>query len=254
MSFKDRLKQADVRVLTLDIETSAHTVRTWGLFQQNVGLNQIVEPGKTLCVAYKWLHEKKIHFLRANDPEYANEVHRILSEADFVVHWNGTSFDIPHLQKDILLAGLTPPKPFKQIDLLRVARRQFKFASNKLDWVSQQLGVGAKVKHEGFDLWTKCEQGDEAAWKRMRLYNEGDIKVTEGVLLKLLPWIPMSAHIGQYLGQDWCCPNCGSAELERDGVAYANTQSYKLYQCQECGAWARGTVKLSDTLKTRSVR
>lgn len=253
MSFKDAVKKHRVRILTLDIETSAHTVRTYGLFKQNIGLNQVVEPGYTLCLAYKWLDETKPVFLRGDDPNYAEHVRAILSEADYVVTWNGTTFDIPHLQKDILLAGLTPPKPFKQIDLMRVSKKHFRFASQKLDWVAQQLGVGSKVKHEGFDLWTLCEQGDPKAWKRMEKYNLGDIKVTEGVLLKLLPWIPMATHIGLHMGKNWCCPNCGSDSLNQDGYAFAHSQSYKIYQCEDCGAWARGTKKQNNSLGTRRV-
>ena len=253
-SYTKRVKQNGVRVLTLDIETMAALVRVYGLFKQNIGLNQIVEPTRTLCLCYKWLDEKQTHFLRADEEGYAEKVRDLLSEADYVVHFNGIGFDIPHLQKDIALAGLTPPKPFKQIDLLRVVRKNFRFLSNKLDHVAQELGVGAKVKHAGFDLWTGCAAGDEKAWKEMEKYNRGDIKVTEALFLRLLPWIPMSAHIGQHTGQERCCPNCGSTELTRDGIAYANVTSYHLFQCAECGAWARDTKKLASTPKTRQVR
>jgi DNA polymerase elongation subunit (family B) len=254
MALRDRLSKAGVRVLTLDIETQAALVRTFGLFKQNIGINQVIEPSKVICLAYKWLDEKKAHFLRADDPDFAVKVRDLLSEADFVIHYNGTSFDIPHLNTVILLAGLTPPKPFKQIDLLRVVRKQFNFLSNKLDFVVQQLGLGAKVQHAGFDLWRRCADGDEKAWKEMERYNLGDIKVTEALFLFLLPWIPMSSHIGQFIGQEWCCPNCGCSELGEDGIAYANVTSYKLYQCSECGTWVRGTRKLESSPKTRQAR
>ena len=50
-----------------------------------------------------------------------------------------------------MLAGM--PSPFVQIDLLK-NRKAARFASNKLDHVAQQLGVGAKVKHEdGRNAW-----------------------------------------------------------------------------------------------------
>lgn len=252
--FIKRTKDNNVRVLTLDIETMAALVRVYGLFKQNIGLNQIVEPTKTLCMAYKWLDEKQTHFLRADDPEWPVKVRDLLSEADFVVHYNGTGFDIPHLQKDIALAGLTPPKPFKQIDLLRVVRKEFRMLSNKLDHVAQQFGVGAKVQHAGFDLWRRCAENDPAAWKQMEKYNRGDIKVTEALLLRLLPWISMSAHIGQYTGQNHSCPNCGSTDLTRDGITYANVTSYKLYQCNECGKWIRSSGKLKNTPTTRQAK
>ena len=251
-SLAKRVKQHNIRVLTLDIETMAALVRVYGLFKQNVGLNQIVEPTKTLCLAYKWLDEKQTHFLRADDPAYAQTVYDLLCEADFVVHFNGIGFDIPHLQKDLVLAGFPPPTPFKQIDLLRVVRKNFRFLSNKLDHVAQELGVGAKVQHAGFDLWRRCAEGDPKAWKEMERYNRGDIKVTEGLLIRLLPWIPMSAHLGQYTGQDHSCPNCGCTELTFLGTTYANVTSYKLYRCDECGKPVRSARKLQKTPSTRA--
>ncbi len=74
-----------------------------------------------------------------------DSVHKLLDEADAIVHYNGSRFDIPILHKEFLLAGMPPPAPAKQIDLLQVARRQFRFVSNKLDYVSQALGLGSKT-------------------------------------------------------------------------------------------------------------
>ena len=46
-----------------------------------------------------------------------------------------------------------------------------RFDSNKLDYVSKYLGIGEKVRHEGHELWVKCMEKDNAAWKRMKEYN-----------------------------------------------------------------------------------
>ena len=66
-------------------------------------------------------------------------IHKLLDEADAVIHYNGKRFDIPSLNKEFLLNGMFPPAPFKEIDLLTVARGRFRFVSNKLDYVAQQL-------------------------------------------------------------------------------------------------------------------
>ena len=44
-----------MKTLLIDIETKPHKAYCWGLFDQRIGLNQIVEPGGTLCWAAKWL-------------------------------------------------------------------------------------------------------------------------------------------------------------------------------------------------------
>ena len=80
-------------------------------------------------------------------------IHGLLNDADAVVHYNGTKFDIPTLNKEFLLHSFNPPSPYKQIDLLRVVRSNFRFPSNKLDYVAQRLNLGKKHEHEGHELW-----------------------------------------------------------------------------------------------------
>ena len=93
------------------------------------------------------------------------EIHKMLDKADAVCHYNGTRFDIPTLNKEFLLHNMLRPAPYKEIDLLKVARNQFKFTSNKLDYVVNALGLGGKVKHRGHDLWLGCMNNDLECWK-----------------------------------------------------------------------------------------
>ena len=44
-------------MLTLDIETRPNLAHVWGLWQQNVGLSQIVERGHVMCWVAKWYGE-----------------------------------------------------------------------------------------------------------------------------------------------------------------------------------------------------
>lgn len=258
MSFQQRLKDAQIKVLTIDIENYAAHVRTWGLFKQNIGLNQIVEPSRTFGVAYKWYHEKQAHFLSEFDMEpevMFQRVHELLSEADIVLHYNGTSFDLPHLNKHFVMLRMNPPRPYKQIDLLRVARKQFNFMSNKLDFVAGELGLGSKTSHDGFDLWTRCEQGDKKAQQLMTKYAKQDVVLTEKLYNVLLPWIPNHPHLGQWTANPWSCPNCGAdidPETREDRTAKTFNQQYNSFQCVDCGHWVRSTTKRADVLKTRS--
>ena len=247
----------NVRVLFLDIENQPNEVFTWGLWKQNVSIAQIVQPGRVFGFGAKWLGAKDVMFY--SDHEHGHETMvkvawSLLDQADIVVSYNGISFDIPHLQREFLLVGLNPPKPFKQIDLLRVVRKQFRFASNKLDFVSQQLGIGHKTSHEGFALWVKCMEGDERAWAKMARYCKQDVKLTEKLYHYLLPWLTAVPHIGQMDGQSHSCWACGGTKLVRDGTAFAFVTSYRLYQCRGCGAWVRGSTKLQDATTTRQQR
>lgn len=167
-------------------------------------------------------------------------VHKLLDEADAVCHFNGIKFDIPQLHKEFLLHGLPPPSPFRHIDLLRTCRRQFAFASNRLDFVSKLLGEGAKMEHKGMELWAGCMAGDPACLKTMELYNKQDVRLTERLYERLKPWIighPNVAQFDELAGR--CCPTCGSKKLQARGVARTATITYQRFQCRDCGKWSR---------------
>lgn len=169
------------------------------------------------------------------------QVHRLLDEADAVVHFNGTRFDIPTLNKEFLLHGLLPPRPYKQIDLLTIVRRKFRFPSNKLNYVAHALGLGQKVPHIGHDLWVQCMAKDPEAWKAMEKYNKGDVLLLEKVYLALIPWIQSHPNHGLYAPElsKPICSNCGGTRVQRRGLDRSKTQIYQRFQCRECGTWLR---------------
>src|SRR5438067_839754 len=111
-----------MKILMVDIETAPHLAHVWGLWDQNIGLPQIIESGYTLCWAAKWLGEREIHFssMRDGKKRMIAKLHKLMSEADAVCTYNGNKFDLPTIHKDFLLQGLAPPPPSKSIDLLRV--------------------------------------------------------------------------------------------------------------------------------------
>lgn len=51
-----------MKILMLDIEVSPNTAHVWGLWQQNVSINQLMESSYTLCWAAKWHGTKEVMF------------------------------------------------------------------------------------------------------------------------------------------------------------------------------------------------
>lgn len=246
-----------MRTLVIDIETTPHVLYGFGLFNQNFGITQIEEPTRMMCFAAQWTDEKTVMFHSEyydGRDEMVNAAWKLLNEADAVITYNGDRFDIPHLNREFLLAGLTPPAPYASIDLLKTVRKQFKNASNKLDWVAQQLGVGAKTIHTGFQLWLDCMKGDPKAWALMEKYNRQDVKVTIGVYKKILPWITTHPSVPMYAGQREGCPNCGSLKHTKEGFTYTASSKFQRFHCSnpKCGRWWRGTARL-DTPSARGL-
>jgi DNA polymerase elongation subunit (family B) len=242
-----------MKILLLDIETSPNTAHVWGLWQQNVSINQLMESSYVLCYAAKWLNSDEMLFdsVQHSKPKaMLKGIHGLLNEADAVVHYNGTKFDIPTLNKEFLLHRYAPPSPYKQIDLLRVVRSQFRFPSNKLDYVAQRLGLGQKHAHEGHELWVKCMNGDKDAWKRMADYNMQDVVLLEDLYNTLLPWIKNAPNRNLY--QDISgCPTCGSEHLQKRGTAVSTTGTYQRYQCRDCGSWSQGTKPTKKSVEVK---
>lgn len=165
-------------------------------------------------------------------------IHNLIEEADVVVHYNGLRFDMPMLNKEFLEAKMQPPSPVKHIDLLRVVKSNFRFVSNKLDYVSQRLGLGKKTAHEGHELWLKVMNNDRAAWKRMEEYNKNDVVLLEKLYDRLKGWVKQHPNHNAY-STNTCCPNCGSRKLHKRGEVRSRVSIFQRYQCVDCGAWAR---------------
>jgi hypothetical protein len=232
-----------MNILFLDLETSPNLGWVWALWQQDVGLSQIESTTEVICFAAKWLGKSKVHFFSTHHDgkkRMVKEAHALLDEADAVVSYNGTRFDIPHLNREILQAGLRPPAPFKEIDLWSVVKRRFNFPSNKLAYVAPALGLEDKVKHEGFELWRRCLKGDQKAWATMKRYNVQDVRLLEQLYDVLLPWIPNHPSRRLY-DNETKCPTCGSGDLQRRGQAFTKTSRYQRWVCKECGSWFRDT-------------
>ena len=242
-----------MRILFLDIETSPNVAHVWGIWQQNVSLNQLLESSYTLCWAAKWQGESEVLFdsvYQSTPRRMVKGIHRLIEQADMVVHYHGTSFDIPTLNKEYLLHRLPPPSPVKELDLLKVVRGKFRFPSNKLDYVAQRLGLGKKYDHEGHTLWVKCMNDDPQAWAEMEKYNRHDVVLLEKLYGVLLPW--MKGHLSHSVFHGAaCCPNCGNLPRQKRGYAYTGSGTYQRYQCSTCHSWYRGTDNLNKGKEKR---
>lgn len=194
--------------------------------------------------AAKWHGQARVGFwsdYHDGHPEMVRRAWELVNEADIIVHYNGKSFDMPHLSREFLLAGLDPPAPHKDIDLMLVTRSRFRFVSNKLDNVSAETLGDRKTRHTGFQLWVDCMNDDPKAWALMKRYNMQDVRLTEQYYDRIRPWIPNHPHMGLYAAADVeVCQNCQSDRLESRGYAYTTYGKYRRYRCVDCGKWNRG--------------
>lgn len=231
----------EAKILAWDIERVPASGYHWGLWQQNIGVAQVIQPGGMVSFAARWVGEPKrnavfystFHDGRQSMLDALWELH---DEADALLSWNGAGFDTKHAATEFLLAGMSPPSPSKEIDLMRASKRRFKFLSNKLDFVSQEMGLPGKVSHEGFGLWLKIMAGDAKAWERFRRYNLQDVHLLIDLYDRMLPWINGHPNVNLHGGEG--CPKCGGRRLQARGTRKTLVGLYQRYQCQDCGSWS----------------
>lgn len=228
------------RILCYDIETSPNLAHVWALWQTDVVAVEV--DWHILCFAWKWLGEKQVHSLAlpelkdpSSDRGLAVALHDLFDEADIVVAHNGNRFDAPKARTRMLVHGLNPPSPVKEVDTLMVARRHFAFASNKLDDLARQLGVARKGNAGGFGTWLGCMNGDPKSWERMIRYCKQDVRVLEDVYLKLRPWMPRHPNVAAMDDMPDCCPICKSKKIATKGKSYNQKTWRTAYVCKDCG-------------------
>jgi hypothetical protein len=254
------------KVLLYDIETSPIISYTWGIWDQNVGLNQIKEDWHVLAFAAKWLGDppsKMFYQDQRNAKDIRNDkpllkaIWKLLDESEIVITQNGRSFDQKKLNARFIINGIEPPSSSKHIDTKVLAKKHFAFTSNKLEYMTDKLCTKyKKLKHSkfsGFELWRECMSGNREAWDEMEKYNKYDVLSLEELYYKISPW-GTNVNFSSYTGQDTC--NCGG-EFVKNGYDFTQTGKYQRYRCKACGLELRGRVNLNPKgtpTKVRTVR
>lgn len=229
------------KILVLDIETKPAQAYVWRAYgEQNIGVEQIIDPGSIICVGAKWLGDNQTHLF--SDWEHGHEamlkeIWIMMNEADAVLTYNGDKFDLPKLQGEFLLHGFGPTPPLTSIDVVKAVRK-FGFFVNRLAFIGPFLGVGAKVKHEGFDLWVKVMQGDVRAQRKMAKYCKQDVRLLEKLYLKVRPFIKNHPHLRA--NAQHVCGACGSRHIQKRGFTYTKMYKVQRLQCTSCGSWQQG--------------
>lgn len=246
------------RIVFLDIE------RTWGVaegiwqLKQQSWLNpsQIIEQPRTICLAWKFEGDDDTSFhaewMRGGHAGMVRKAHSVLDEADVVVTWNGIAFDLKHLRSEFIQADLAPPSPWKDVDLLKVCRKNFGFLSNRMGFIAEQLGLDGKMD-TGQGLWKKLREakGEDlrAARELMAQYNRIDVERTQELFHLMRPWVS-SLNLPLYSDGDQVgpfCPVCTSDDVQYRGLARNTSYSYRRFQCNQCGKWGRETTSVGKT-------
>lgn len=257
-------KEKGPNILILDIETSPILGNVWTLWNNNLGLNQMVKDWHIMSWSAKWYREDKVMYQDQrnaknieDDKKILKPLWKLLDKADIVVTHNGKSFDIKKINARFILNGMTPPSSFRNIDTKILAKRHFGFTSNKLAYLTDKLCKKYKKlnhgKFPGQELWTQCQRGNKEAWDEMKVYNEYDVLSLEELYEIMLPWDD-SINFTVYFEDDRC--SCGSTNIKKNGIYYTNASRFQKYKCADCGKEYRDrtNIKIEKNLRNTNRR
>lgn len=249
------------RILLWDVESSYNLVLSFEVgYDKSIPYQNILTERHLYCISYKWLGEKKIHTISIlddakrfkkdihDDYYVVNEFRKVLEQADAQVFHYGTRFDVPMLNARLAFHKLSPVPKIATIDTKNLASRQFRFNSNRLDYLAQFLGYKGKLPNPG-DLWTKCWKGDVEAIQHMAKYNRQDVEINEYVYEALVPFMRNNPLNHNQFTKELVCPSCGGTHIQRRGTELTRTTKYNRFQCMDCGAWGKERPAIKDDNK-----
>lgn len=232
------------KILLLDIETSPIISYVWGLFDQNVALNQIKADWHLLSWSAKWLDSKEVLYMDQrysknieDDKKILKSIWKLIDDSDIIISQNGKRFDIKKLNARFIHHGFPPPSSFKHIDTLQIAKKHFAFTSNKLEYMTDKLCTKYKKlktkKFQGFELWSECLKGNTEAWNEMKKYNMMDVLSLEELYKKLIPW-DKTVDFSLYNDNKSYLCSCGSTKKNKNGFHFTAVGKYQRYKCSIC--------------------
>jgi len=253
------------KILVFDIETAPITAYTWGLWDQNIGINQIKSDWHILSWGAKWYGESvdKVMYMDnskvrnvQDDKALVKGLWNLLDQADIVIAQNGDKFDIKKFNARAAIHGLPPVSPFKSTDTLKESKKVFSFTSHSLEYMSEKLNTKyKKLKHDkypGFELWKAVLAGDQKAWAEMKVYCIHDVLATEELYQKIQGWIKTQNMACFFDDAEVRC-RCGSTNIYKKGFVFTDAGKFQGYKCKDCGKRPKGRINLLSTLKKKNL-
>lgn len=252
---QEDVKQAGPRMLFLDIETRQLTLEGFGLFNQNFSLEQIAEDWSILSFSAKWFDSDEVLYYDVSEmteDDILEKIHKLFDEADIIVAHNGKKFDLKRIRARMIARGFKPHSPVRVIDTLLIARKEFAFTSNKLQYLTNLLCKNNKksshAKFPGFTLWREFVKGNPAAIQEMRDYNIIDVTSLQELYEIIAPW-SNSLPIFEVYEDDVS----DMSNWEEVGFVYTNLGKYTQYRHKITGQYKKGRVNLLSKEKRDSL-
>lgn len=258
-------KKHELRTLVIDVERlpgsavatvgdytvtgpfwSLNDFKNRGFLRRRIAPAEVTEWPRTICAAWRWYGEKKIHFAAEWDTDaatFAETVRDAMDEADVISGHYVNGADRKWLNSLFRDHRLRFPSPYKVIDTLAIARRELGDESNQLGALCERYGIPTKQGSYDAAVARAACDGDKKAQREIRSYNMGDVEASTGLLAVMTP-LARGPHVAPNAAADkTLCPRCGSDDVERNGTYSPAVYVYARYLCHSCEGWFRTTYE-----------
>ena len=242
-SFNSTIEKSYIRRLFFDIETSPMVVTSFQLGSKiSITHHDILREWAIICICYKWEGKDKVYSLtwdeNMDDKDMLREFITIAASAHEIIGHNSKRFDIKKIRTRCYYHSI-PMMPFYQeLDTLQLSRREFSFASNKLDYISQYKGHpdSGKIKTTK-SLWHRCMDNEREALNEMVEYCKKDVQILEDTWRELVKYNSKPSILAQYTDSaKYACPVCANEHIETPIRQYTPTGMPRyLVTCRSCG-------------------
>lgn len=281
-------KQDGPKILVIDIETAPMISFHWGLWDQNIGLEQQITDWFIFAFAAKWVGSKEVIYMDqrsiqtgqnilsnaqklSNDKKMVKKIAALLDEADIVLGQNSKGFDTKKINTRIKFhnsrakskaARIEIPSSYKHIDTMLLNKKHFSDTSNKLEYMSKTYNSKYKKldhkEYPGFKMWRAVMEGDRKVWGVVEEYNKFDVLSTEEYWQGIKAW-DNSINFNVYREEEDTVCTCGSRNFKFNGHSYTSVGKYRRYKCKDCGSELKSrfselTKEKRASLKTGTVR
>jgi DNA polymerase elongation subunit (family B) len=229
------------RILFFDLETTPLKAYIWGLGKQVVRHNQLVNNYSQwgiICATYCWNDGKPAQVIdwgyeEQDTGKVVREFDEIIKQADHIIGKNNKRFDDKMLNMARLFNNVPSMPEWSRTndDLEQQMRRTFRLPSHSLDYISNQLGLGGKIKmqfQDWIDIVEKTPNGMKA-FNKMLKYGKKDVEDTRKL------WNILSKHFDpKFNAEVDACFNCKSFKRKKSGFSYTSQGRKQRYTCLEC--------------------
>ena len=251
------------RILFYDIETSPLAAWVWRPGKQVVRHGQLMK-GHTrygiICITYCFNDGKPAKVISWDFQE--QDTARVVSDFDTIVREynpdviigkNSDRFDNKHLNSVRMYEGLDAFPEFMEMtdDLEKQMRKYFYLPSYTLDYFSEELGLGGKMKmcfQDWIDIITRCPEQGEKSLKKMCTYGKKDIVDTRALWNHCIAHCKPKFNAATKLGMR-ACTNCGSEDVRKNGTRVSGKTTYQNFYCNSHhGHAGKAPVSMKGTI------